>query len=203
LNSKILIITGSEDQGVSCLAKLLKTQDIYFGKKEFFPPGDGNLEGFWGHMSFLSINTKLLETFHGSWDNPPILPENWEKNETLKMIEKHAEKLIEQFIDKPLWGWNDSRTSLFLPFWRNIIVKTIPNAEIFSIICIRRPWDAAAYFENHHNFDTDKSIKLWIRYTYDSLIYTKKTRKLFIEYESLTQKPQDEIERIHHLLKEL
>jgi hypothetical protein len=112
-----LVVTGMHRSGTSMVANYLQLCGVDIG--EDLQPGDvGNPKGYYEDVDILRFHQDLLAYFKlGTFPTSdqdisrPVPPQ----------FRRRAREIVERKADSQAWGWKDCRTSLFLPFWREMI----------------------------------------------------------------------------------
>jgi len=186
-----ICIVGMGRSGTSMVTRLLNLCDLDLGTPEdCLAPQEDNPLGFFENKRFQDINEELLAHFHGSWDNPPSLPDHWEHDLALESIVRKAQALIYEFSANHIWGWKDPRTTVLIPFWKFLI----PSLRF--VICIRSPLEIARSLVKRDKFPVQKSVLLWNLYTRAAIRYTQGNPRIFTFYDDFFIKPLDEISRL-------
>jgi hypothetical protein len=107
-----LVITGMHRSGTSLLASAAQRAGVDIGS-ELNPATRGNLRGHFEHVGFLRFHERFMERRGLPVFSPPL---DWVPRATPEE-ETEARELLAGQAGKPLWGFKDPRTSLFLNFW--------------------------------------------------------------------------------------
>lgn len=202
-----LLVTGMHRSGTSMVTRLLNLCGLHLGAQErLLGPHETNQAGFWENEEFVNLDDLILERLDGAWDAPPTRP----------IISTAATALVEEFgatangivqavlksvggnthddaSDSPVWrawGWKDPRTSLLLPFWRNL------HPDLKVIVCLRNPLDVAVSLQNRGGSSERCGLDLWLRYNrtlWDDLPHTD---HIVTHYESYFNDPELELRRL-------
>jgi hypothetical protein len=107
-----LVITGMHRSGTSLLASAAQRTGVDIGS-ELNPATRGNLRGHFEDVGFLRFHERFMERRGLPVFSPPMewVPQATPEEET------EARELLARQGSKPLWGFKDPRTSLFLDFW--------------------------------------------------------------------------------------
>ncbi len=127
-----LVITGMHRSATSFAASLFHNSGISFGD-ELVPADAGNLRGHFEDVRFQEFHRGVLRenalSEHGWILDQQVHPSEQRKQEALEIVKSAARR--------PVWGWKDPRTTLFLQFWQ----KLLPRARY--IFLYRAAWDVA------------------------------------------------------------
>jgi GT2 family glycosyltransferase len=136
------------------------------------------------------ISEEILARFGGSWSKPPALPEGWAEGDDLSDLRaRAAEVVLRDFGSRRIWGWNDPRASLTLPFWRRLL----PNLR--PIVSLRNPLDVARSLEHRHGLSFDDSSRLWLTYVTAALTNSSDCSRHVVWYEDVAAQPRQELAR--------
>jgi uncharacterized coiled-coil protein SlyX len=157
LPPKPVVVVGMHRSGTSLTASILRSSGLHLGDS-LVPAGRGNAEGHFEDREFVDLHRAALEA-HGhdpdGWDEVVLddMPDGFEAK---------AQALIEARSSRPLWGWKDPRTALFLPFWERLL----PEARF--VFVYRNPWEVidSLYRRGDGRFRQDPaaSARLWSHY---------------------------------------
>ena len=192
----IVCVLGMHRSGTSLLTRILNLIGLYLGSEQVsIQPAEDNPKGHWEHSDIVSLNDAILKRYGGSWDEPPLLPTDWETASLLDDLRQRAQVLIEdQFAGVHLWGWKDPRTCLTLPFWQQLL------PEMRYLICLRNPWDVARSLQHRNSFSAEKSSSLWFRYVNSAFEHSEGKRRLVVFYEDLMDNCLRELQRLSDFL---
>ena len=152
-----VIITGMHRSGTSLTASLLHSAGIEIGDRLMLP-SEWNPKGFFEDWDFVELHQAILRS-------QGISPEGWTKEKLVEVQGQYlaaAQNLILARKNKPIWGWKDPRTTLFLDFW----LKLIPEAKFIFIF--RSPWEVvdSLFRRGDFIFDTNPNfaVEQWSIY---------------------------------------
>lgn len=198
-NQKVVCILGMHRSGTSALTRIANLIGVYLGANNSIriEPAHDNVKGHWEHKEIALINETIFQRFGGSWHEPPILPDEWERSPVLDDLRNDAQQLIaEEFAGFTLWGWKDPRTCLTLKFWQQFM------GNVHYILCLRNPADVASSLKQREEFPTAKSFHLWLTYVCSALKYTDGKPRITIFYEDIVRSPIEEMTRIAKFLEQ-
>lgn len=193
---RVFCVLGMHRSGTSLLARTLNLLGVFWGPRlKHVPPFDDNPRGFWEHAELTALNDAILSVFGGRWDEPPSLPLGWQTDPALDGLKEQASAILEQdFGHEICWGWKDPRTSLTLPFWRQLL----PSMRY--LISVRNPWDVCLSLERRNGFAFEKSEGIWLSYNQSALAGTADSPRLIVFYEDLMDDHVRQLPRIARFL---
>jgi hypothetical protein len=169
--------------GTSVMAKLLHAHGLWRGA-----PADmeartpHNPDGHFEHMGLRHVNDAVLAAFGGTWDRPPEFPESWEHSPELEPVRREAAAVIAAFPDRP-WGFKDPRTSLTLPFWRDLV------GSATYVVCLRHPFEVADSLQRRNQMPPEQALRLWEQHYRAVLAATSPEERLVVAYDDLCDHP--------------
>lgn len=196
---KVVCILGMHRSGTSAVTRIANLIGVYLGPDNSIriESAHDNVKGHWEHKEIALINEAIFQRFGGSWREPPIMPDEWEKSPVLDDLRIDAQQLIvEEFARFNLWGWKDPRTCLTLKFWQQFI------GNVHYILCLRNPADVASSLKQREGFPAAKSFQLWLTYVGSALKYTDGKPRITIFYEDIVRSPIEEMTRIAEFLEQ-
>jgi hypothetical protein len=112
-----LAVTGMHRSGTSMVAHYLQVCGVDIG--EDLQPGDvGNPRGYYEDVDILGFHQDLLAHLKvGTFPTSEVEIAGQVPAE----FRRRVQDIVRQKASSPIWGWKDCRTSLFLPFWREMI----------------------------------------------------------------------------------
>ena len=183
-----VVIVGSGRCGSSMITRMLALCGLNIGSRADMTnqPDCYNPTGYWENRAFYSIDEKILRHYGGNELVPPVLPTNWQFDESLEPIVSEAILAVQKLSSNSKdWGWKDPRSSLTLPFWQRII----PNLKV--VICVRNPLDvafsykhyAAGYGDIADCLGANQGLINWRTYTASAIETTTIHDRIFTYYE--------------------
>jgi hypothetical protein len=156
-----------------------------------------NPRGYWEPRWLLDLNDEILARLDTVWWRPLDAEPGWEHRSDLEPLREQARRLLqEKFGSAGLWGWKEPRTTLTLPFWRELV----PDARY--VICLRNPVDAISSFQRRPepNLSVGTWGELWLEYTARALEQTRESPRLLVFYEDLLRDGRYEVVRLASFL---
>ncbi|HXO20954.1 MAG TPA: hypothetical protein VOA87_13650, partial [Thermoanaerobaculia bacterium] len=127
-----LAITGMHRSGTSLFAGLVAGAGIDLGEN-LMPAGRGNRRGHFEDLAFVRFHEGFLNRRGVGSLSPPAA---WSPVPT-PAEESEARSLVARRSVKPVWGFKDPRTSLFLDFWDPLLPAP------FYLFVFRHPVEVA------------------------------------------------------------
>ena len=116
--SQVIIITGMGRSGTSLVSSLLQRAGVHIGDL-LLPPYPDNPRGYFEDVDFYEFHEDLL---HERGQSYLYVNKDFAFVPTSADLER-AQQLITERSNRPVWGWKDPRTSLFLAFWHQLLLQ--------------------------------------------------------------------------------
>ena len=129
-NQSVIVMTGMHRSGTSLTASLLQSAGVDLGDR-LMGEDRGNSKGHFEDIDFVEFHQNVLQS-------QGISVAGWTEQNKVRVQQQYlatAQNLILARQDRPLWGWKDPRTTLFLDFWSQLI----PDAQY--VFTYRPPWE--------------------------------------------------------------
>lgn len=194
------VIAGMHRSGTSLTASLLQSAGVDIGDK-LAPATPTNVKGHFEDLEFVEFHKQVLSS-------QGLNDAGWTSYSQVSVPEQYvarAQTIINQRGNKPLWGWKDPRTVLFLDFWHRLL----PNP--FFIFVYRSPWEAidSLYRRNIKSVDDvfygnpNLALQTWESYNRAILEFFQKYphQSLLIPIEEIIQNPSFFIKLIREKTK--
>lgn len=202
--STAVCVIGPGRAGTSATMRVLNLLGVDVGPADgLVEPGPGGPKGFWERGEIIRLNDRLLRLHRGSWRNPPVLPDGWERAGELAAECEQARRLLERdFGGRPLWGWKDPRASLTTAFWRRLV------PDLRFVICLRSPVDVAnsiapsgrrgeqSFYYARRGPKWERALQLWAVYLRGALANTRGCRRLLVSYDDYFEDRRNLVERL-------
>lgn len=189
-----IAIAGMHRSGTSMVAQFLHRSGVYLGPDAILmPAANENPDGFWEHLQVVEINDELLSLLGGGWDYPPAAPivPNDPRLDTLR---NRARRVFADFAAHQRWGWKDPRTSLTLPFWREVV------DDLRVVAVVRNPLEVAHSLRKRNGFSLALGLALW-QGTYAAMLNdTTPGERIFTHYDAYFGRPGEEFGRVLRFL---
>jgi len=111
----VVVIAGMHRSGTSLVASVLREAGAHMGDR-LVGPDRGNPRGHFEDADFVEFHQRAL---FARGQHVRVTPGFTFAPTTAERCE--AEALVAARADRPLWGWKDPRTALFLAFWDTLV----------------------------------------------------------------------------------
>jgi hypothetical protein len=182
-----LVVAGMHRSGTSLIASWLANSGLFVGDTLLSNRVD-NPMGHFEDEGFLHLQDAILKANGLSYQ---VLP--GENPEIFAVHRTRAMKLIAQRGNQLMWGWKDPRTTLFLPFWKELIpnmkalivyrhyalvVDSMMRRERKSphqrdVISLRLHWVLRLRFSFLNRSLLRRYLRVWLRYNQAALDFVR------------------------------
>jgi len=182
--SRAVIISGMHRSGTSLISSLVQRAGIHIGEK-LLGASPSNPRGYFEDLDFYEFHDRLL---HERGQTYLHVDRTFTFGPTAVETE-HARDLIAARVHRPIWGWKDPRTCLFLDFWSQLI----PDARFLFVY--RHPIEVLLSLLRRGEFDGHPSFMAGLNawHTYNSNILKVCNRYpdrcLLVHIDAVTQQP--------------
>jgi hypothetical protein len=196
----VVVLLGFHRSGTSMVMRMLNLLGVGLGDEAaLLPPQErDNARGYWEPRWMIELNEELLAALGGGTFEPFTAAPGWERSPELEPLRERARALLERhFEGETRWGWKDPRTSLTLPFWREVVGRPLT-----CVVCVRSPADAVASalrrgIEDIHRW---QYAERWLDYTALALAQTAPDERTLVFYEDVLTDPAGKARRLAELL---
>jgi hypothetical protein len=190
MQSNALVVIGMHRSGTSALSGLLDELGIFMGKSLFAAQKGVNEKGFFENSELVKLNDLLLDAQLSSWDDPLMTTEAASTENLLKDHKDSAQKMLStDYSSHALWGMKDPRTTLLLPFWRHVFAS-LPSVKVNFVLMLRSPFEVAGSLKKRDDFSLEKSLMLWLNYTFLGYFNSLDAPRLIVSYDNLLSSPE-------------
>jgi hypothetical protein len=122
-------------------------------------PTTWNPRGIWESRSLIGFNDELLaSTGHTWWYPPPDGGRYDTATAGLVAFTASARSAFDRVHPDAPWVWKDPRTSLVVPFWREVL------GPVVGLLVYRHPLDVAMSLQRRNAMSPRFAVALWERY---------------------------------------
>ncbi|WP_166209790.1 glycosyltransferase [Cognatiluteimonas telluris] len=132
-----IVIIGMHRAGTSALARVCSLRGARL-PEHLLPANAGNASGYWEPEAVVALNTRILEAYGLTWDDPWAAWQLPQAASIAGRFQDEARELVaREFGDAPLLVLKDPRCTLLLEFWDGAM-----RAAGISLrpVVIMRPW---------------------------------------------------------------
>lgn len=164
-------------------------------EQQLLPPQErDNARGYWEPRWMIELNEEILAALGSGTFEPFAAEPGWERSPQLEPLRVRARELLDaHFGEREVWGWKDPRTSLTLPFWRELV-----GEPLRCVVCVRSPADAVASALKRGVPDVHRwtYAERWLDYTSLALASTAPDERMVVFYEDAMHDPAGEARRL-------
>jgi hypothetical protein len=148
--SRQLVIAGMHRSGTSLLANIAARAGVDMGSS-LMGESKGNRHGHFEDLELVHLQEKWLES--RGWS--ALVPPPGGELLLTPAEEEEARALVARRAGKPLWGFKDPRTSLFLPVWDRLLPTP------FYLLVYRHPVEVALSLLRR-GLDVEVQLNPWV-----------------------------------------
>jgi hypothetical protein len=198
LNKHVIFVLGMHRSGTSAITRGLTTLGVNLGTN-LRTPRTENPKGFWEDLDFNAINAEILEMFDLNWQKPGIISADDLRSNRLDAVRDRARTLLQSRMSEScIVGLKDPRASRVLPFWQEVIQEI--QAEPRYIIASRNPLSIAKSLTARDGFSSVKGVLLWLEYMLESLLNSRDSECVVVEYDAMLESPSTELRRMSQVI---
>lgn len=156
-----MFVTGCHRSGTSLVASILAQlfpESIHHD--QLIGPAVDNPGGFFESQALVSANDRLLASLGATWDQPPLLPLQWNTSQHWPLLMQLREEFSSLSSDR-LWFDKDPRLSITASAYQHILLRRIP-----IIAVIRDPLEVAQSLYSRDGFRIEQGLLLWFLYNF-------------------------------------
>ena len=175
-----IIITGMHRSGTSFTASLLQSAGVDIGDR-LMGRSSGNTQGHFEDLDFVEFHQQVLEA-------QSLNIAGWTEANRVDVPRKYRQaalNLLTTRQTKPVWGWKDPRTTLFLDFW----LQLLPDVKYLFVY--RSPWQVldSLFRRGDSIFESEPNLALtqWCNYNRAILDFQQRhgDRCILLEIETI------------------
>lgn len=194
------VIFGMHRSGTSLISRILESKGIVF-KNISKKYSKSNKFGHYEDKVVRKINSSILKSCGGSWDNPPKqLLYNGKLFRSIKLFlsEIRICKIIKSYSKSgKFWAIKDPQQLLTFNFWK----KYLSNQNILIVGVFRRPESVISSLISRDSMKPSEAMKLWKEYNLCLLHHIKKNKYILFDYDDLLNNKPSVIKNLNELGK--
>ncbi len=180
-----VLVLGMHRSGTSALTRILNLHGAALGE-DLMQAGPDNPGGFWELREAVAIHERLLSALGMSWDDPRVLPADWQQGEAARLAEEQIGALIDRtFAGAALWAVKDPRLCRFVPLWSRAMLAR--GIEPCAILVARHPAEVAHSLQSRDRLPNAVGQLLWARYFIDAISGSEGMPRCLLHYANLLQ----------------
>lgn len=146
--------------GTSLTTRVLNILGVELGSHERLRGATvENPDGYWEHRGLMEVNIELLRRLGGDGRRVPDLPDQWWEDAAFEDLRERAQSVFREMGGDRPWGWKDPRTTVTLPFWRELV----PSLRVVE--CVRHPLEVYDSLRRRHPCLTrGEALTWWARF---------------------------------------
>jgi len=191
-----VVVLGMHRSGTSAVTRCINLLGVSLGPAhELLTPNAWNPRGYWENRRLSRLNDQILAAWGGTWYSPPRLAQRWPVDERLVGIRRRARAAIRRVFGTAPWAWKDPRTSLTLPFWRELL-----KPPICVVLAWRHPVETCLSLSRIHDLPMALCAKLWVHYNRAALQNAFGLPAFIVSYDRLLNDPAGVVDRLAKFL---
>jgi hypothetical protein len=164
MGSPPIVVTGMHRSGTSLAVAVLRAAGVHVGDR-LLGGGRHLPDGHTEDLDFVEFHAAVLADAglsEAGWTDAPEIPWGEERREA-------ARQLVRRREGRPVWGWKDPRTVLFLDEWRAV------QPEARFVFVARPPWEVLDSLFRRGDFaffwNPGLALRLWAHYNESLLAF--------------------------------
>jgi hypothetical protein len=159
------------------------------------PPTLRNARGFGERGDALRVNERALAALGSSWDDPRVLPVDWEALPALDPIRAEAEAILRTVFGGSIWALKDPRLCRLQSLWHDAAVSA--GHRLRTIVVYRNPAEVAASMADRNGFSLAKGYRIWALHLCEALVGALPYGAVsIVSYPQLLADPVGALERV-------
>ncbi|MEO7841488.1 MAG: glycoside hydrolase family 99-like domain-containing protein [Anaerolineales bacterium] len=194
-DKKVIVVLGMHRSGTSAVARSLQVLGVGLGDN-LHPAGFDNPKGFWEDRDCIAINEELLHHLGSTYERMGLSFDMNMKDPAIHSLYLKAIDLVSRNLDANhgIWGVKDPRMCRLLGFWKKVFAEC--GCEVSYIISLRNPISVAKSLNSRDKTPADKSHFLWLQHVLPTILETRGTRRVVVDYDLLMDAPIEQLTRI-------
>jgi len=192
---RLIVVLGMHRSGTSVITRGLKVMGVELGDTLMPAIVGVNDKGFWEDLDLFALNNELLSLVGSDWHHlAPIEPADVEILRKNGSFDKAGALLHRKLDKKTIFGFKDPRVAKLFRFWKEVFIHC--QLDTSCVLAVRHPLSIVMSLNKRDGFDPEKSYFLWLGHVIESLAGSTGFRRVLVDYDSLMQSPEVEINRV-------
>lgn len=193
MKKSAVLIYGMHRSGTSAIAGFVHSCGATIGEKKMRADKD-NENGYFENLEVFYLNNEILNFNNTYWADQERLAQsiNIETNQSFR--KKAIEVIRSEFAEESLILIKDPQLSFTQAIWKEAL-ETL-DYEIFSIICIRNPFEVAESLRKRNGFSLKRSHSLYFSYLSSAILNCQKHDLLLVDYKEVIEDPLGVVQKL-------
>ncbi len=191
-----ILVLGMHRSGTSALASVLDALGLDTGSTEGLMRGDvGNPGGYYEVESVAALDERILKSYGGRWDIPPLLAPGWSSEVGARALVTEARATFDAVFANDRFVLKDPRMSLLLPLWRQVLLD-----RLAVVLIVREPAEVAWSLALRDGMAPLTGLALWAAYNRTLLAELEGLPVHVCHYRDLVERPREVVESVANSL---
>ncbi len=165
----LIVVIGMHRSGTSMCSNILQTMGADMAEAAYAAPG--NTRGHWERPRLVDTNDAIFALFQRGWTTPAHvldMPRGWLEDPRVQRLRATAASWLKPLLgrDRP-FGFKDPRSTLLLPFWRQVFEDV--DAQPTIVFCVRDPAQVARSLLVRDGMDRGQAEYRWLSYNVEAV----------------------------------
>ena len=183
--------------GTSLVCSILNKMGVYFGESALLMRDQSNEKGYFERFQVNEVQDYILRINGFSWVKISDYDVDCLGKKSQQIFDGGMRSLFDECREKATWGVKDPRTCLTFPLWKKHLKKPV------CIFIFRNPCHVAASLNKRDGFPVEFGLALWEKYNVLGLSAIKGLPTIFMDFDSITRKPDIAVGDLYARLDEL
>ncbi len=192
----VIVVIGMHRSGTSMCSNMLHMLGADMAESIHAAPA--NAKGHWERPRLVDMNDAIFGFFRRQWGSPSHvldLPEHWLSDPRVHEVRARAAEWLRPRLGalRP-FGFKDPRTTILLPFWRQVFAEI--GAEPRYVFCIRDPAQVARSLQVRDGMERGQAEYRWLTYNLEAIDAVAGTPVCILPYEDWFDAPEPTARRL-------
>lgn len=178
-----IVILGMHRSGTSALARVMSLLGADL-PKHVLGAAPGNPSGHWEPTELVELDNRMLREAGSNWDDWRAFDEAWIQPDRMQSYRDQVKATVDrEYAGSSLFVMKLVRVARYLPVYREIIASLAIDARY--TIALRNPLAVMASLADRDSMASGWAGLLWLRHVLDAELWTRGTKRAFLNYEDL------------------